>query len=173
MFFLFFLLSWRHKNKSLSNLGGTIFLLRKIKRILVHTEKYFQNLFEIFSKSFRNLMKSNWNQILVTIFLLIWNQTDVRLIPNQSENSNYNLISVSFDKILERFLSVYAIHMSFICTYVHIHMYICMYILICTYVHMYTKYSNLYLNTKYKFNTNICLFICISFNTQILNYFVH
>ena len=37
---------------------------------------------------------SNRNQIVFTIYRLIWNQTDVCLIPNQSENSKYNLISV-------------------------------------------------------------------------------
>ena len=31
-------------------------------------------------KSFRNLVKSNRNQIVFTIFRLIWNQTDVRLL---------------------------------------------------------------------------------------------
>ena len=32
-------------------------------------------------KSFRNLIQSNWNQIVFTIFWLIWNQTDsVRLV---------------------------------------------------------------------------------------------
>ena len=35
---------------------------------------------------FRNLISSNRNQIVFTIFRLIWNQTDVRLDPNQSEN---------------------------------------------------------------------------------------
>ena len=29
---------------------------------------------------FRNLVKSNWNQIVLTIFRLIWIQTDVRLL---------------------------------------------------------------------------------------------
>ena len=38
----------------------------------VHTEK-----------SFLNLIKSTWNQIVFTIFRLIWIQTDVRLDPNQ------------------------------------------------------------------------------------------
>ena len=42
---------------------------------------------EIFSKS-------NKNQIVFTILWLIWNQTDVRLIPNQSVLGKYNLISV-------------------------------------------------------------------------------
>ena len=37
-------------------------------------------------KSFRNRIESNRNQIVFTIFRLIWNQTDVRLVPNQSEN---------------------------------------------------------------------------------------
>ena len=48
-------------------------------------------------KSFRNLIKSNRNQIVFTIFRLIWNQTDVRLVPNQSANGKYNLISVWFN----------------------------------------------------------------------------
>jgi len=54
----------------------------------------------------RNLIKSNRNQIVFTnfrfhtIFWLIWNQMDsVRFISNQSENGEYNLISVSFNKI--------------------------------------------------------------------------
>ena len=49
--------------------------------------------------SFRNLIKSNQNQIVFVIFLLIWNQADVRFVPNQSENGKYNLISVGFNKI--------------------------------------------------------------------------
>ena len=32
-------------------------------------------------KSFRNVIKSNRNQIVFIIFRLIWNQTDVRLFP--------------------------------------------------------------------------------------------
>ena len=60
-------------------------------------------------KSFRNLIESTRNQIVFTIFLLIWNQTDVRLVPNQSENGKCNLISVWFNKISKRFLCVYGI----------------------------------------------------------------
>ena len=45
-------------------------------------------------KCFRNLIKSNRNQIVFTIFRLIWNETGVRLVPNQSENGKYNFISV-------------------------------------------------------------------------------
>ena len=50
-------------------------------------------------KSFRNLIKSNRNQIIFTIFGLIWNQTEVRLVPNQSENGKI--------KISRRLLCVY------------------------------------------------------------------
>ena len=52
-------------------------------------------------KSFRNL-------IVYTNFRLIWNKTDVHLVPNQSENSKYNLISGWFNKISNRFLCVQA-----------------------------------------------------------------
>ena len=58
-------------------------------------------------KSFRNLLKSNRNQTVVTVFRLIWIQTDVRLVPNQSENGNYNLISGWFNKISKTFFCVY------------------------------------------------------------------
>ena len=50
--------------------------------VCIRTEKYFQN-----------LIKATRNQIVFTTFRLIWNQTDVRLVPNQSENGKYNLIS--------------------------------------------------------------------------------
>ena len=50
-------------------------------------------------KSFRNLVKSNRSLILFTIFRFIWNQPDLRLVPNQSENSKCNLISVWFNNI--------------------------------------------------------------------------
>ena len=56
--------------------------------------------------SFRNLIISNWNQIVHIIFRLIWNQTDVRLVPNQSANDIYNLISVWFNEISKRILYV-------------------------------------------------------------------
>ena len=46
--------------------------------------------------------------IVFFIFSLIWNQTDVRLVPNQSENGKYNLISVSFNKVSKRLLCVHA-----------------------------------------------------------------
>jgi len=49
-------------------------------------------------KSFPNLIKSNMNRIVFTVHRLIWNQMDVRFVPNQSENGKYNLISVLFNK---------------------------------------------------------------------------
>ena len=51
-------------------------------------------------KSFRNLIKSNWNQIVFTIFWFIWHQIDIRLAQNQSGNDEYNLISVCFSKTI-------------------------------------------------------------------------
>ena len=60
-------------------------------------------------KSFRNLIKWNRNQIVFIIFRWICNQTDVRLVPNQTENGIYKLISVSFNKISKRFLCVYTL----------------------------------------------------------------
>ena len=53
-------------------------------------------------KSFRNLIKLNRNQILFTIFRLIPNQSDVRLVRNQPGNCQYNL---TLNKISKRFLT--------------------------------------------------------------------
>ena len=58
-------------------------------------------------KTFRNLIKSNRNQIVITIFRLIWNDTDVRLVPHLSQNGKYNLISVWFNKVSKNFLYVW------------------------------------------------------------------
>ena len=52
------------------------------KMFVVHTEK-----------SFRNLTKSTRNQIVFNISRLDWNQTDIRLVQNQSVHGKYNLIS--------------------------------------------------------------------------------
>ena len=60
----------------------------------------------VFVLTQRNLIKSTRNQIVFTMYRLIWNQTNVRLNPNQSEKGKYNLISVSFNKISKRFLCV-------------------------------------------------------------------
>ena len=57
-------------------------------------------------KFFRNLIKSNRNQIVFTIFRLIWNQSDDRLVPSQSVHGKYNLISVWFNQITKIFLCV-------------------------------------------------------------------
>ena len=66
----------------------------------VHTGTYLE--FVHTGKSFRNLIKSTRNQIV-----LIWIQTDVRSDPNQSENGKYNQISGWFNKISKRFPCVY------------------------------------------------------------------
>ena len=66
--------------------------------------QYFQKLHT--GKSFRIVIKSTRNQIVFTIIRLIWNQTDVRLFQNQSENGKYNLISGWFNKVQEWFLCV-------------------------------------------------------------------
>ena len=52
-----------------------------MRRNSLHTENFF-----------RNLIKSNRNQIVFTIFRLIWSQTDVRSVSNYSKNGKYNLI---------------------------------------------------------------------------------
>ena len=57
-------------------------------------------------KSFRNLINSNRNQIVFTIFRLIWNQKDVHLITKQLEKGKYNLITVWINKISKRILCV-------------------------------------------------------------------
>ena len=62
-----------------------------------------RNLFEI-------VLNQSRNQILFTIFQLIWNQTDVRLDPSQSKNGKYNLILGWFNKISKIFLSVCVDH---------------------------------------------------------------
>ena len=66
------------------------------KLLNTHTEKFFPS-----------LIISTWNQIVFTIFWLIWIQTDVRLHLNQSENGKCNLISVNLTWIWRRFLCVF------------------------------------------------------------------
>ena len=58
-------------------------------------------------KSFLNLIKSIRSQIVFTIFRLIRNQLDVRLVPNQSLSVKYNLISFWFNNISKIFLCVH------------------------------------------------------------------
>ena len=66
--------------------------------------RYYNLLFLHTEKSFRNLIKSTRNKIIFTIFWLIWNQTAVSSVPNQSENGKHNQISGWFNKTSERFL---------------------------------------------------------------------
>ena len=60
-------------------------------------------------KCFRNLIKSNPNQIVFTIFRLIWKSkwtVSVCCSKSIKENDKYNLISVKFNKISKIFLSL-------------------------------------------------------------------
>ena len=59
--------------------------------VKIHTEKFF-----------RNIIKSTRNQIVFTIFRLMWIQTDTV----QSVHGKYNLISGCFNKIPEKILCV-------------------------------------------------------------------
>ena len=80
------------------------FLIKKDRNVgCKFVQNYRKNMVQTWYTQ-RNLIISNWNQIVFTIFRLIWNQTNVRLTPNQSENCNYNLNSVWFIKISKRFL---------------------------------------------------------------------
>ena len=60
-------------------------------------------------KYFRNLIKSNPNQILFTMHRLIWNQTDVRLVQNKSVHGKCNLILLWFIRFRKDFSCVYAL----------------------------------------------------------------
>ena len=48
----------------------------------------------------------NWNQVVLTIFRLNLNQTELRLLQNQSEYDEYNLISVDLTRIRSLFLCI-------------------------------------------------------------------
>ena len=103
---------------SLLNVGNVIFVssLERWKIIAVRLrlqllQQFLHWVYWVYSldteNSFRNPIESNRNQIVFTIFQLIWNQTDVCLVPNQSVHSKYNLISVWLINILKRFLCVW------------------------------------------------------------------
>ena len=55
---------------------------------------------------FWNLIELNRNQIIFTIFQLIWNETEIRLVPKQSESGKYNLILGWLNKISKIYLCV-------------------------------------------------------------------
>ena len=55
--------------------------------IAQHTEKFI-----------RNLIQSNRNQIVFTISRLIWNQINIRLVPNQFENTILFRLYIRFRK---------------------------------------------------------------------------
>ena len=117
-FFSFLLYCWQQENKLFSSCCTQwLFVQRKlcssyISWMLVRNKWRFFHILWVVSRqkkppSFRNPIKSNQNQIVFTIFWLIWNQTDVPLVLSQSENGKYNPISGWFDNISKRFLRVH------------------------------------------------------------------
>ena len=58
-----------------------------IEFLSIHTETSF------------NLGKLNEVWIVITLFRLLWNQTEFCLVPNQSENAEYNLMSLDLIRI--------------------------------------------------------------------------
>ena len=54
--------------------------------------------------SFPNSFQTERNTVVVTIFLLITNETDFRLIHNQEENSHYDRIPFDLKGIRKSFL---------------------------------------------------------------------
>ena len=81
------------RSKQLKAIGVNEALLKTDNNVSPHLGQFLCAIREHTEKSFRNLIKSTRNQNVINIFRLIWNQTDVRLVPNQSENGKYNLIS--------------------------------------------------------------------------------
>ena len=75
------------------------------KSSIIHTGNHLLNLLHT-ENYFRNLIKSDRNQTVFTIFKLIWHKMAFRLIPNRSGNGKYNLIWVWFNNIPKRFLCV-------------------------------------------------------------------
>ena len=106
-----------------------------VKTCLLHAEA-----------SFRNLIKSKRNQIVFSIFRLIWNQTEVRLVPNPSVRGKYNLISVWYNKISKRFFCVYYVkhckHISVLSSLINFeHNFIKYYLHLKTWIeYLFTKY---------------------------------
>ena len=72
-------------------------------------------------KSFRNLIKSNRNQIVFTIFRLILNQMDIRLVPNLVCNKQNMKIKT---RELRQKYSLHCILKSLRVTYTSMHMHI-------------------------------------------------
>ena len=65
-----------HSVRNLSDVRGR----PKLSSIFAHKNSETSNNLIHTEKSFRNLIKWNRNLFVFTIFLLIWNQTDVRLV---------------------------------------------------------------------------------------------
>ena len=88
-------LSWTDKNEIKYPSYKQILFLTGRVLTYIHTQKLF-----------RNLIKSNQNQIVFTILRLIWNQTDVHLV--QINHKMVNTIWFQFDLIrFQKDFSVY------------------------------------------------------------------
>ena len=97
---------------SLENISVFINLFKSSTQVAILTDNECMYGLDIHADvgTHRNHFEILFNQtkirFLFTIFWLIWNQTDVRLVPNQPENGKYNLISGWFNKISKWFLCV-------------------------------------------------------------------
>ena len=88
--------------------------------IYFHTHKSFTKLYKLKLNSFScephalwdffsvsNSFQINRNTIVVTVFLLIMNPTNFRLVNNQKENCNYDRIHINLKRIRKRFLWIF------------------------------------------------------------------
>ena len=67
---------------------------------------------QLTEKSSLKLVSPNQVQFVFTLFRLIWNQTELRLVPIQSENGKYKLNLDYINKIQGKFLRVSTLHFS-------------------------------------------------------------
>ena len=64
----------------------------------LYMEKYFLNL---------DTLKQIW--IVITLFRLIWNQMEFRLVQNKSVNGKYNLITVDLTRFRKKSVCLYVL----------------------------------------------------------------
>ena len=83
---------------SIGRAFSSVSMMPRVAQAVMHTQR---NIFDIL------LNQPKIRLYLLTIFRLICILTNVRLIPNQSENGKYNLISGWFNKTSKRFRCVY------------------------------------------------------------------
>ena len=89
-------LSWRNSRLHYARLCEQLFINAFTMAEKFHIQNFFLN-----------LVRWTRNEIVFTIFQLIWIQTEICLNPNHSGNGKYNLISGWFNKIQKRFLCVW------------------------------------------------------------------